>query len=143
MISAFEIDTAKGAKSQLDEIDLFDTEESPEIIKGVFGDYIETVFCRNKYDENNKEVVVIKVRSRDKQVLFMQYILDTNKELNWLKASKDAEVFFDDQTNFNVVDPDMGVINLKTKEVLLEYHVRRANLLASNKFSTEWANQLV
>lgn len=68
------------------------------------------------------EVVVIKVRHGENQVYLLQYRLDTDQEDTWLTASKDTEVFFDSQDNYMVADPTLGIINLATKEVLLEYH---------------------
>ena len=80
---------------------------------------------QNKEDYEMLEEVVIKVRHREDQVYLLQYVLDKDQEVTWLTGSKNSEVFFNSKGQFMVADPEIGLINLETKEVLHEYHLNR------------------
>ena len=53
----------------------------------------------------------------------MQYVLELDQEVTWLTGSVKTEVFFNSDGDFMVADPERGIINLETKEVLHEYHI--------------------
>ena len=54
----------------------------------------------------------MKVHHKENQTYLIQYVLDTNQELNWLVTSKDVEVFYDSSFDFMAADLQIGVINL-------------------------------
>ena len=55
----------------------------------------------------------------------MQYVLDQDEEITSLSCSKDSKVFFNSLNEYMVADPQIGIINIETKEVLHEYHLER------------------
>ena len=63
------------------------------------------------------------MRHGEDQVYLLQYVLDGDQEVTWLSGSKATEVFFNSNGQFMVADPEIGLINLETKEVLHEYHI--------------------
>ena len=52
-------------------------------------------------------------------------MLDKDEEKTWLSCSKDTEVFYNTGGDFMIADPQMGIVNLETKEVLHEYHIQK------------------
>ena len=42
-----------------------------------------------------------------------------------MSSSKDVKVFYNSNCDFLVADPDKGIVNLQTKEVLHEYHIQK------------------
>ena len=89
------------------------------------------------------EQVVLKIRHAENEVYLLQYILDTEEEVTWLSGSKDTEVFYNDQYDFMVADPDMGIVNLETKEVLHEYHIAKRQADEMKTYDMGWGSRLV
>lgn len=65
------------------------------------------------------------MRHKEDQVFLLQYILDVDEEVTWISASDDAQIFYNSNFDFMLADPQMGIVNLETKEVLHEYHVKQ------------------
>ena len=57
--------------------------------------------------------------------LVLRYNLDKDTEINSISCSKDSKIFFNSSSEFMVADPEIGIINLETKDVLHEYHLDR------------------
>ena len=86
----------------------------------------KTITIENEDGENESyEQVAIKIRHKETQVYLIQYILDKDEEVTWLTGSKEMEVFYNSSSDFMVADPEMGIVNLETKEVLHEYHISK------------------
>ena len=60
----------------------------------------------------------------------MSYNLDRMREITWLSASKEAQIFYgdgDDGRACYVYDAEFGFVELHSKELLLEYHALDKN----------------
>ena len=73
----------------------------------------------------------------------LQYVLDKSQEVTWLTGSKDIEVFYNSNQDFMAADPEMGVINLQTKEVLHEYHIQKHLDEDMDTYDLSWGNKMV
>ena len=63
--------------------------------------------------------------------------------MTWITGSKDIEVFYKDNMDFMAADPEMGVINLQTKEVLHEYHIQKHLGEDFESCDLSWGNKMV
>ena len=68
---------------------------------------------------------MIKVRHSENQVTLLHYVLDHDEEITSLSCSKDTKVFFNSLNEYMVADPEIGIINLESKECHHEYHLER------------------
>ena len=60
----------------------------------------------------------------------MSYNIDREREVTWLSASADAQIFYGENeqgTTAYVFDEQYGFINLHSKELLFEYHALDKN----------------
>ena len=57
----------------------------------------------------------------------MSYDLDRDREVTWLGAEKNSTIFYGSGGQCYVQDEKLGIINLHTKELLLEFHALDKN----------------
>ena len=109
-------------------------------------DFIEYVHCRSSLEDKGHKWannVVIKVRHMRDKIFLIQYVLSTEKEVTWLSASRDTEVFLDGHKNFMAADPEVGIIDLRTKEVMYEYHIEALAERRWRQAEMCWGSKLV
>ena len=58
------------------------------------------------------------------------------------EASKNSKVFFNSQGKVMIADPDVGIVDLKTGEVLFEYHVGKFDLSEEKGYQMNWGCKL-
>ena len=89
----------------------------------------------------------VKIITGGKQCHIMSYNLDKDREVTWIGASLNSQIFYGSKGQCYVYDEQLGIINLHSKEALLEYHVLDKNIdcLAFDKvdFGVSWGNRLV
>ena len=110
---------------------------------------IEEIHCcgktKSESDEDDGkyqtgEHVVIKVRSKENRVYMVQYCLDTDEEVTWLSGPAESDIFHNTKNEFIVANNELGLINLTTKEMLLEYHVQ--NIAGRSEMMKDQRNKL-
>ena len=60
-----------------------------------------------------------------------------------MTGSVDTEVFFNSNGDFMVADPEKGIVNLETKEVLHEYHIQARQTQEIKNYDMSWGSRLV
>ena len=70
-------------------------------------------------------------------------MLELDQEVTWITGSVKTEVFFNSDGDFMVADPERGIINLETKEVLHEYHISQKQLDNLQNQDMSWGSKLV
>lgn len=63
--------------------------------------------------------------------------------MTWLECSKESQVFYSDDESYMIADPEIGVINLETKEVLHEYHINNKHFNDMQTYDMSWGKKLV
>ena len=58
----------------------------------------------------------------------MSYNLDKDRDHTWIGASLNSQIFYGSKGQCYVYDEQLGIINLHSKESLLEYHVLDKNI---------------
>ena len=76
-------------------------------------------------NETAKNEILIKISHKASRVYLLLFNLEKNKEITWLDCSQTTQVFFNQDNEFMVVDPEIGIVNVRTHEVLHEYHTHR------------------
>ena len=93
-------------------------------------DYISNVYTRDRKmqvrGENVSQIIVeIVLKSREKH--FIQYSFQNDREMSWHAASRDSEVYFESSGLCYINEPEIGGIQLQSKEVRLAYHLDKDN----------------
>ena len=65
----------------------------------------------------------IKISNGRDNFHLISYNLDLDREITWMSADKDAEIFFDRRGECLVLDPQKGITTLHSRQNLFEYHV--------------------
>ena len=77
----------------------------------------------------------------------MSYDLDRDREVTWLGAERDSKIFYGTTGQCYVQDEKLGIINLHSKEQLLEFHAldKNADCMALDKvdFGVSWGQRIV
>ena len=89
----------------------------------------------------------VKIVTSGKQSHIMSYNLDNDREVTWIGASTNSQIFYGSSGDCYVHDEELGIINLHSKEQMLEYHARdkNQNFLAFDKveFGVSWGNRFI
>ena len=118
----------KKDKDESSEEEELDSEN--EELKNSAEDQIEDIICCTNSipmnlgtTKNGQENVVLKIKHKENKAYWLLYNLEEGKEVTGLTGSRESDICFDSEGEFILTDPQMGLINLKTKEVLHEYHI--------------------
>ena len=60
-----------------------------------------------------------------------------------MTGSVNTEVFYNSNGDFMVADPEQGIINLETKEVLHEYRLQSRNTKWMENINMSWGSKMV
>ena len=75
----------------------------------------------------NFTTIQVKIVTTGNRSHIMSYNLDKDREVTWIGASRDAQIFYGTSGNCYVQDETLGIINLHTKEQMLEFHALDKN----------------
>lgn len=129
-------------------------EQDLDFVLGDNDDFIEEIFSIRKAKKGKRNNVVIMIRSNNQKLVFIEYDLegrddqDADSEtvegigLSMREASKNSKAFFNSQGNVMIADPDVGIIDLKTGEVLFEYHINEFDLSEEKGYQMSWGCKL-
>ena len=67
---------------------------------------------------------------------------ETGYEHSSLAVSSDSQIFYNFDKKFMVADPEFGIINLETREVMYEYHMTRPMLRTNLMFDMQRGNKM-
>lgn len=89
----------------------------------------------------------VKIITQGRQSHIMSYDLDRDREVTWIGASSDSCIFYGQSGQCFVQDEQLGIINLHSKQQLLEYHAldKNANSLDIElaEFGASWGSRIV
>lgn len=106
------------------------------------GEVIEDIIARNMADDEEK-FVVIKIRQTNRKHFLMYYDLENNIEKSSLTVSENSQIFYTSKNQVMVCDPELGIMDICTKEILHEYQIANYNTEDLNLFDMTQSNKML